>query len=641
MLDRAVKVKLCLLLLLSAFVVDAQSQPDIDEIRELFIKAEHEARYGSKSSYLSHALKIKDYPLAPYAEAAYLQRKVTLGNKRRIKRLLEQYPDAPFAYKLRKSWLNYLAKRQLRQAFLEEYVDIGDAKLACLNLTWQLQHGAGKYAVLEKVEDLWLAPYSQPRECNYIFEVWQKDGNLTSTVALKRIELAAKAKNYRLLSYLNRFVDKQNQHLASLWKKVVSRPANIAKRKFFKNYDRDELKIFLYGINKLMFSAPEKVEHLWQQTATKFPITAQQDINIKKKIAIAFAVTSHEDGLDWLLKVPEEVVDESVKQWRLAFSLKHGDWQDTLNIVETLPEQMQADESILYWKARALEQLGDSTWSTTAFTELSERRDYYGFLSADKVGLKGNLRHVPLAITSSEFDSVGRNEALQRAYELFKLERFTDARKEWNLLSKSLTDREKLAAAKLAHNWGWYDRPIFTLAEVGYLNDVSLRFPLAHKSLLLNSANKNKLDPAHVFAITRRESSFMHDAYSSAGAAGLMQIKPSTASYMAKKKVKRRQLFKPEQNAKHATNYLAYLIKKSKGNPIVATAAYNAGFGKVKRWLPKEPMPADAWIETIPYKETRNYVKAVSAYTEVYQQLLEQDSQVFSNLDKVTIAPTF
>ena len=136
MLDRAVKVKLCLLLLLSAFVVDAQSQPNIDEIRELFIKAEHEARYGSKSSYLSHALKIKDYPLAPYAEAAYLQRKVTLGNKRRIKRLLEQYPDAPFAYKLRKSWLNYLAKRQLRQAFLEEYVDIGDAKLACLNLTY-------------------------------------------------------------------------------------------------------------------------------------------------------------------------------------------------------------------------------------------------------------------------------------------------------------------------------------------------------------------------------------------------------------------------------------------------------------------------------------------------------------------------
>lgn len=625
----------------SAFAMDVVASQDINKIRETFLKAEHEARYGSKSSYLTQAMKIKDYPLAPYAEAAYLQRKISLGNKRRIKRLLEQYPDAPFTYKLRKSWLNYLAKRQLRQAFLEEYVDIGDAKLTCLYLTWQLQNGAGKYAVLEKVEELWLAPFSQPKACNYIFDVWKKDGNLTSSVALKRIELAAKKKNYRLLPYLNGFVNKDNKHLANLWKKVVSRPANIAKNRFFKHYDRHELKIFMYGVNKLMFIAPEKVEHLWQEMAYKFPVTQQQEVNVRKKIAIAFAVTSHEDGLDWLLKVPEDVVDESVKQWRLAYSLKHGDWQDTLEIVNTLPEHMQADESILYWKARALEQLGDKGWSKRAFSELSERRDYYGFLSADKVGQKANLRHVPLDITESEFASVGRSEPLQRAYELFKLERYTDARKEWNLLSKSLTDREKLAAAKLAHNWGWYDRPIFTLAEVGYLNDVSLRFPLAHKNLLLKSASKNKLDPAHVFAITRRESSFMHDAYSSAGAAGLMQIKPSTASYMAKRKVKRRQLFQPEQNAKLATNYLAYLITKSKGNPIVATAAYNAGFGKVKRWLPREPMPADAWIETIPYKETRNYVKAVTAYTEVYQQLLDHESEVFANLDEVKIAPTF
>jgi soluble lytic murein transglycosylase len=303
---------------------------------------------------------------------------------------------------------------------------------------------------------------------------------------------------------------------------------------------------------------------------------------------------------------------------------------------------MQTDESILYWKARALEQLGDQEWAIRVFDELSERRDYYGFLAADKVGKPGNLRHVPLTIGEQEYAAVGRNQALQRAYELFKLERYTAARKEWNLLSKSLTDREKLVAAKLAHNWGWYDRPIFTLAEVGYMNDVNLRFPVAHKHLLLNSAKKNKLDPAHVFAIARRESSFMHDAYSSAGAAGLMQIKPSTASYMAKRKVKRKQLFKPDQNAKLATHYLAYLLQKSKGDPVVATAAYNAGFGKVKKWLPKQKtMSADAWIETIPYKETRNYVKAVTAYTEVYQQLLEQDSEVFSNLDEVAIAPTF
>jgi soluble lytic murein transglycosylase len=229
---------------------------------------------------------------------------------------------------------------------------------------------------------------------------------------------------------------------------------------------------------------------------------------------------------------------------------------------------------------------------------------------------------------------------MQRAFELFKLNRLNDARKEWNLLIKYSTTREKLAAAKLAYNWGWYDRPIFTLAAVGYLNDVNLRFPLAYKSILSTSAKNNVVDPAFVFAIARRESSFMHDAYSSAGAAGLMQIKPSTASYMAKSKVRRKQLFKPEKNVKLATNYLSYLMKKSKGNPIVATAAYNAGFSKVKRWLPEKEMAADAWIETIPYKETRNYVKAVMAYTEVYQKLLKRTDNVFAKSQDAVISPT-
>ena len=618
----------------------AVADQDLEDIRETFLKAEHEARYGSKSTYLNLALKIKDYPLAPYAEATYLRKRITLGNKRRIKRLLDNYPNAPFTHKLRKTWLHYLADRQLRQAFLEEYVDIGDAKLSCLNLTWQLQNGAGKYSVLSQVEPLWVAPYSQPKECNYIFGLWQKDGNLTDTVALKRMELAAKAKNYRLLRYLNGFVKPQQQHMAKLWKSVVSRPANISKKSLFKNYDAQELKVFLYGINKLMFVTPEKVEHLWQEMATQFPINNDTNLAMRKKIAIAFAVSSHEDSLDWLLNVPEEVVDESVKQWRLAYSLKHGDWQTTLDIVNSLPEQMQTDESTVYWKARSLDKLGEKAWANNAFSELSERRDYYGFLSADKIDQRANLRHVPLVISADEFAKIGRNEVLQRAYELYRLDRHNDARKEWNLLSKSLTDREKLAAAKLAHNWGWYDRPIFTLAEVGYLNDVNLRFPLAYKSVLFNNANKNKIDPAYVFAIARRESSFMHDAYSSAGAAGLMQLKPSTASYMAKQRVKKRQLLKPEPNAKFATNYLAYLLNKSKGNPVVATAAYNAGFSKVKRWLPEQNMPADAWVETIPYKETRNYVKAVMAYTEVYKQLLDDDSAVFTDLDEMEIRPT-
>jgi soluble lytic murein transglycosylase len=611
----------------------------IEQIRDLYVKVEHEARYGNKATYLDLAEDIKDYPLAPYAEAIYLTRYMSLSNKHHITDLISNYPDAPFTHKLQATWLRYLADGQLRQAFLEQYVDVGDTQLTCLNLTWQLQNGAANDDILPQVDDLWMMAFSQPKECNFLFDKWKKAGYLTSDKALQRLILAAKEKNYGLLSYLKSSLTPSDVHLADLWKLAVTRPANVAKSNFFKLYNDKEKEILLYALNKMVFVSPEKVDTLWSELSLKFPVSIEETNYISKRIALAYAVTAHDSSLEWLLKVPAEVVDESVKQWRLAYSLEKGDWQQTLNIVSSLPEQMQTDESVVYWKARALDQLGDITWSKRAFSELSERRDYYGFLAANKMGVEANLRHEPLRIFERDFIKMGNSKVMQRAFELFKLNRLNDARKEWNVLVKNSTTREKLAAAKLAYNWGWYDRPIFTLAKAGYLNDVNLRFPLAYKNIVSKSAKNSVVDPAFVFAIARRESSFMRDAYSSAGAAGLMQLKPSTASYMAKSKIRTKQLFKPERNVKLATNYLSYLMKKSKGNPIVATAAYNAGFSRVKRWLPEKEMAADAWIETIPYKETRNYVKAVMAYTEVYQQLLKRPDNVFANSQAAVIGP--
>ena len=622
---------------LCAFAIKAQS---IEEIRDFYLKVEHEARYGNKATYLDLAEDIKDYPLAPYAEAIYLTRYMSLSNKQRITKLITDYPEAPFTNKLQAAWLRYLANGQLRQAFLEQYVDVGDTKLTCLNLTWQLQNGAASDDILPQVDDLWMMAFSQPKECNFLFSKWKKSGYLTSDKALHRLILAAKEKNYGLLSYLKASLDPSDIHLADLWKLAVSRPANVAKTKFFKLYNEKEKEILLYALNKMVFVSPEKVDTLWAELSPKFSVTRQETNYISKRIALAYAVTAHDSSLEWLLKVPADVVDESIKQWRLAYSLEKGDWQQTLNIVSSLPEQMQTDESVVYWKARALDQLGDQAWSKRAFSELSERRDYYGFLAANKMGVEANLRHEPVKIFERDFVNMGRSKVMQRAFELFKLNRLNDARKEWNVLVKNSTVREKLAAAKLAYNWGWYDRPIFTLAGVGYLNDVNLRFPLAYKGIVSKNAKSSAVDPAFVFAIARRESSFMRDAYSSAGAAGLMQLKPSTASYVAKSKIRKSQLFKPEKNVKLATNYLSYLMKKSKGNPIVATAAYNAGFSRVKRWLPEKEMAADAWIETIPYKETRNYVKAVMAYTEVYQKLLKRQDNVFANSQDAVIGPT-
>jgi soluble lytic murein transglycosylase len=184
----------------------------------------------------------------------------------------------------------------------------------------------------------------------------------------------------------------------------------------------------------------------------------------------------------------------------------------------------------------------------------------------------------------------------------------------------------------------WYDRDIFTLAKVGYLNDVNLRFPLGFETEIKHYAGNQKINPAWAFAITRRESSFMSDANSPAGAKGLMQIMPATAKQLARKKVSNQYLFKAKNNIKLGTKYLRNLLDRHHGNQVLATAAYNAGPHRVKSWLKDaKPLPADVWIETIPFKETREYVKSVLAYQQIYQDKVGQKGSLFDQIIAMNI----
>lgn len=627
-----------------AFLLDVQDvNASLQTSRGLFLKAEQSILLNRKSEYQQYAAQLQQYPLLPYLESLYWQKSLTLKNKGKIEQFLQRHRSTPYAKQLREKWLNYLAKNKFRKPYLDVFEEIGDPKLTCTNLYWQLNPQPSLVNVDEimaQVTDIWVNPKSLPRECDPLFELWKKAGHLTPDVALERYILAAKKRNYGLLPYLKGLLSTSDRHIANMWRSVAASSSSVFKGNFFLLYNDKETDVFLYGLNRQAFVNPEKVSKYWDKLSHKFQIDKAEQRALEKKLALSFAIQNHKDALSWLTKLPDESVDDGVKQWRLAYALDNADWQQTLNIVTQLPEQMQTDSGVVYWKARALENLGEQNWAKDVYQELSERRSYYGFLAAGKLDKPVKLRHESIAIDTSLQNKVKHLPAMQRAIELFKLNRANAARKEWNLLLTQLSEPEQLVAAKVAYDSGWYSRAIFTLPRLGYFNDVTMRFPLAYKQLLSHAAQKEKLDPAFVFAIARRESSFMHDAFSSAGAAGLMQIKPSTASYVAKKKVYKSQLFTPERNVNLGSHYLSELLAKSNGNPIIATASYNAGFSRVKRWLPDESTPADVWIETIPYKETRNYVKAVVAYSKVYQQLLNRNNNLFDGMTDLAIKPS-
>ena len=261
------------------------------------------------------------------------------------------------------------------------------------------------------------------------------------------------------------------------------------------------------------------------------------------------------------------------------------------------------------------------------------------FLAASLLDQKVNLQDKPLVFNESEKQTLMTNPAAKRAFELFHLKRFNQARREWNYWLSQLNDRQKLMASKIATEEKWFDRAIFTLSEVGYLDDVDLRFPLAFENEIKHYSKKNKVNPAWTFAIARRESSFMTDANSLVGAKGLMQVMPRTAKQLRSRSTSNKYLMTAKHNINLGTKYLRQLLDNNKGNALLATAAYNAGPYRVKTWLKNAPsLPADMWIETIPYKETRDYVKSVLAYQQIYQLKVGQKGSLFDEIMQMNIS---
>jgi soluble lytic murein transglycosylase len=216
---------------------------------------------------------------------------------------------------------------------------------------------------------------------------------------------------------------------------------------------------------------------------------------------------------------------------------------------------------------------------------------------------------------------------VQRAYELRALNRNLDARREWNALIEHQPPNDQRALAVIASEWGWHDQAIYTLGILGEYDAIAQRFPTAYMEEHQEFASAVNIDVNWALAVSRRESAFRDDARSHAGAYGLMQLLPSTANLVERRDVSVHELFNPSYNIRLGTRYLADLQRRLGNNWILATAAYNAGIYRVYDWLPAQPMEVDRWIELIPYVETRNYVKNVLAYQQIYRTLRENELQ--------------
>jgi soluble lytic murein transglycosylase len=598
--------------------------PDRASQRAAFVRAEKRV-WQMNNDDLAEAVKaLGDYPLIPYLIERKLSDKPKLSDLAQIRAFLDTYEGTPLARKLRRNWLSYLAKRNRAALFIEFYRPTSNAKLACSFLDFQIEQGVEITKMFDEIAFLWTVGKSQPKECDRIFDLWIGAEQLTEDLILLRIKKAADGGRHTLIPYLRKLLPAEKQYLADLWHKTRRDPSVVRKTELFRGkYPIIEAEIMSYGLSRLIWRDQDLAMKTMEKAESTMTFTKAQKSRVYGKFGIKLAIDNHLSAEKWLLKAAEAGDDAEVMRWHLAYLLRQQDWARIVLLIENAAAQKVSGNEYSYWLARAYEQLGRQQEANVLYVQLSEHRHYYGFLASARADKPYQLEYSPVDMPTDIISTTLSLSSSHRAYELRQLGRHYEARLEWRHTQGLLDEKDKLATSIISSAWEWHDQAIFTFSREGYLDDVVRRFPKAYEEILVREAKKNKIDPEWAFAIARRESSFMPDAVSSANARGLMQVLPSTAKYLEKRRISSSQLLDVEVNAKIGNKYLRYLMDKLDNNSILATASYNAGWRRVRQWLPEnKALESDIWVELIPFKETRNYVKAVTAYKQIYNAQL-------------------
>jgi soluble lytic murein transglycosylase len=594
--------------------------------RLAFVAADTALQAGVAVTYT----QLGDYPLYPYLRYRDLQQRLEQYPTEEIRVFLRTYADSPLSGRLRLAWLRQLAKAQRWQDFLQDYRGGDDVALTC----WYRQallHTGQRDQALAGIEAVWMQGVSLPNACDPLFSLWQVQGGVTPERLWRRFALAMDKGEQRLAGYLKSLMPEQEQATAALWLAVDNNPQLVLATERFVAQDPRTADILLHGLERWSqqdsVSAAAALDTLKQDYA----LPAQPVAELERKLALFVASRGHPSALMRLTAVSAALVDTDVQEWRVRVHLQQADWPGVLRWLDQLQPALNAAPLWRYWRARALEATGRKDEALALYRPLADERDYHGFLAADRLGLPYRLADSPLSVTAATLQALEQLPGILRARELFFVNRYWEARTEWQQATANLGQEQLRHAAKLAQAWGWHYQAIVTLARTDYWDDLELRFPLPYQSLVIAHAQRADIDPAWVYAVMRQESLFRADARSPAGALGLMQIMPATGRQIAADlrlgPFNNGDLLKTDTNIRYGVHYLRRILDQLQNNPVLATAAYNAGPFRVVQWLPEQgPLEADRWVETIPFFETRRYVKRIMEHAAIYAQQLNKGS---------------
>jgi len=600
---------------------------NLEQQRQLYDEAKRALAKGDSGPYRRNAAALRDYPLEPYLAYDDLTARLKTASNDEVEQFLADHGDLPQASWMKLRWLRLLAARGDWQPFVAHYDPaMNFTELDCLFGQYQLLSGQSEqgYATAEK---LWLVGKSQHNACDALFERWEKDGQLTEELRWKRAKLAVETGNYSLASFLVKNLPTLTRQ-GELLIDVAKKPQLLSQSDRFTPSTQAMADVVSLGLRRLARQDPEKALDLLDGYARRLSFSSDERVAIARQIGLTLAKRFDPRALKVMAEYDPDLRDNTVSEWRARLLLRMGRWKEAHELTQRFPDELANTNRWRYWKARSMELAHpNDEEAARLYQPVASERDFYGFLSADRIQAPYRLNHQPLALEPKLIQKVRNTAGIRRALEFHARGQIVDGRREWYHASRRFSRDELVAQARLAFDQQWYFPAIRTISQAQYWDDLDIRFPMAYRSSLVSAAKAREIHPSWVFAITRQESAFMTDARSGVGASGLMQLMPATARETAKRfnipLASSQQVLDPDTNIQLGAAYLSQIYGQFKGNRVLASAAYNAGPGRVRQWLKDaRHLPFDVWVENIPFDETRQYVQNVLTYSVIYGQKL-------------------
>lgn len=551
----------------------------------------------------------------------------------------QRYPQSAMAEKLSADYV----EEKVKQANFSEakpvlsYVTNPDQAESCA--VAQVRAQTGDALVYAEYKDVWLATDSQPESCTGLGRMMLSSPLMTAQDRQQRLwvllragqsgQAIATAQTMGLSLSLAQLNQIQSNPLEYIWNAPKSNDADYAYLIFALGRIADnDLTNALGNVQRAAQNTPQAVQKYLYRTVGYVGGTTVMKNNFNREVLNAF---DQSYGYPFS---PEEA-EIYARQ-----SIRFGAWESLIRAIDAMSVTQKQEDRWQYWLARASEQRSDAASKQAAqqiYRKLAQSGDdYHNLLAKDRIGERYNHQPYNEQPSAQDAQRLNQNIHFRRAFALRDINAPASyTNREWNWAVRQAylqhDDGLLLAAAKRAHDMGWYDRAIYAADRTTSKHNDTYRYAMPHRSNVTSHSYNAGIDPAWAYGLMRQESRFVTSARSHVGAGGLMQIMPNTAKLVARQMGETYNpaaLSEMNTNIRYGTYYLSMIQSQLSGNAVLATAGYNAGPNRARRWQPDfQTMAADQYTESIPLLETRDYVKHVMTNATHYGVLLGQGPQ--------------